>query len=85
MDFFVFQKGVFVEPFTLSVLVFRELDGGVGYFDVVGQHDIVGAGLLFLGEVVGVPVLEDTDEPGLFVGEVNCELVFGDAFEGLGD
>jgi hypothetical protein len=51
----------------------------------VGQYDVVGAGLLFLGEVVGVPVLEDADEVSFFIGEVDAELIFGDAFEGVRD
>lgn len=85
VDFFVFQKGAFVEPFILFVLVVRGVEQGIGYFNMVGQYDVVGAGFLFLGEVIGVPVLEDADEVSFFVGEVNCEFVFGDAVEGAGD
>lgn len=85
VDFFVFQKGVFVEPFVLSMLFVRELERGIGYFDVMGQYYVVRAGLLLLCEVIGVPVLEDADEVGFFVGEVDAEFVFGNSFEGEWD
>ena len=67
------------------MLVVRGIERGIGYFYVVGQHDVVGAGFLFLGEVVGVPVLEDAEKLGFFTGEVDAEFIFGDAVEGLRD
>jgi hypothetical protein len=85
VDFFVFEQGAFVEPFILGVLAVWAFERCISYFDVVGQYDVVGAGFLFLGEVIGVPVLENAEEVGLFVGEVDCEFIFGDAFEGAGD
>ncbi len=69
----------------MSVLVIWEFERGISYFDVVGQYYVVRAGLLFLGEVIGIPVLENAEEVSFFAGEDNCEFVFGDALEGVVD
>jgi hypothetical protein len=43
------------------------------------------AELFFFGEIIGVKVLEDAHEVGLFVWQVKGEVFAGDSAEGVGD